>query len=135
MAESKRASMAGDRSEEPTIAPSPASFEKAEPASAEAPTPNEMQRAATAASRAGAQSLRPATTREDGSDYPTGLALGLITMALCLSVFLIALDNSIIGVAIPKITDEFHSLGDVGWYGSGKSPSAPHPGSPPAAGS
>lgn len=26
--------------------------------------------------------------------------------------------NSIIATAIPKISDEFHSLGDVGWYGS-----------------
>lgn len=31
---------------------------------------------------------------------------------------LVALDRMIVGVAIPQITDEFHSLGDVGWYGS-----------------
>jgi hypothetical protein len=30
------------------------------------------------------------------------------------------LDNSIIATAIPKITDQFHSLEDVGWYGSGE---------------
>jgi len=35
-------------------------------------------------------------------------------MALCLSVFLMALDNTIIATAIPKITDQFHSLADVG---------------------
>ncbi|KAK3496013.1 major facilitator superfamily-domain-containing protein [Neurospora crassa] len=58
------------------------------------------------------------TIREDGVEYPTGLKLGLITIALCLSVFLMALDNSIIATAIPKITDQFHSLPDVGWYGS-----------------
>nr|XP_036575993.1 efflux pump antibiotic resistance [Colletotrichum truncatum]KAF6782664.1 efflux pump antibiotic resistance [Colletotrichum truncatum] len=29
-----------------------------------------------------------------------------------------ALDNSIISTAIPRITDEFNSLNDVGWYGS-----------------
>ncbi|KAJ0376488.1 hypothetical protein COL26b_005302 [Colletotrichum chrysophilum] len=29
-----------------------------------------------------------------------------------------ALDNSIIATAIPRITDEFNSLNDVGWYGS-----------------
>ncbi|KAF9266282.1 MFS general substrate transporter [Marasmius fiardii PR-910] len=29
-----------------------------------------------------------------------------------------ALDNTIIATAIPKITDHFHSLDDVGWYGS-----------------
>ena len=27
-------------------------------------------------------------------------------------------DNTIIATAIPKITDQFHSLPDVGWYGS-----------------
>lgn len=27
-------------------------------------------------------------------------------------------DRTIIATAIPKITDEFHSLDDVGWYGS-----------------
>jgi hypothetical protein len=28
------------------------------------------------------------------------------------------LDNTIIATAIPRITDDFHSLKDVGWYGS-----------------
>ncbi|KAJ7780774.1 major facilitator superfamily domain-containing protein [Mycena maculata] len=55
---------------------------------------------------------------EDQIEYPTGLRLGLITLALCLSVFLVALDNTIIATAIPKITDQFDSLEDVGWYGS-----------------
>ncbi|GJN66154.1 hypothetical protein PLIIFM63780_003622 [Purpureocillium lilacinum] len=56
--------------------------------------------------------------REDGQEYATGLKLALIITALCFSVFLMALDNSIIATAIPRITDEFHSLNDVGWYGS-----------------
>lgn len=59
-------------------------------------------------------------TRPDGSEYPSGLKLYLITLALCLGVFLMALDNSIIATAIPKITGEFNSLDDVGWYGSGE---------------
>ncbi|KAJ7735138.1 putative efflux pump antibiotic resistance protein [Mycena maculata] len=54
----------------------------------------------------------------DEIEYPTGLRLGLVTLALCLSVFLVALDNTIIATAIPKITDQFNSLDDVGWYGS-----------------
>jgi MFS family permease len=33
-------------------------------------------------------------------------------------VFCVALDNTIIAVAIPRITDQFHSLNDVGWYAS-----------------
>ncbi|KAJ7911086.1 putative efflux pump antibiotic resistance protein [Mycena leptocephala] len=47
-----------------------------------------------------------------------GIQLTLITFALCLSVFLVALDNTIIATAIPKITDQFQSLDDVGWYAS-----------------
>ncbi|KAI3326360.1 major facilitator superfamily domain-containing protein [Xylariaceae sp. AK1471] len=55
----------------------------------------------------------------DGSQYlPMGFRLYSITAALMLGVFCVALDNNIIGVAIPRITDEFHSLNDVGWYGS-----------------
>ncbi|KAJ5964051.1 MFS general substrate transporter [Penicillium vulpinum] len=34
------------------------------------------------------------------------------------AMFLVALDRAIISTAIPKITDEFNSLDDVGWYGS-----------------
>ncbi|KAK2626637.1 hypothetical protein QTJ16_003812 [Diplocarpon rosae] len=63
-------------------------------------------------------SLTRINTSQDGTEYPTGVKLGLISLALCLSVFLIALDNTIIATAIPKITDQFHSLPDVGWYGS-----------------
>lgn len=43
----------------------------------------------------------------------------LVIMSTVISaMFLISLDRTIIGVAIPKITDEFDSVGDVGWYGS-----------------
>lgn len=55
---------------------------------------------------------------EEEIEYPTGLKFGIITLALCLAVFLVALDNTIIATAIPKITDKFNSLPDVGWYGS-----------------
>jgi EmrB/QacA subfamily drug resistance transporter len=50
--------------------------------------------------------------------YPPTSRVLLILAGLLLGLFLIALDRLIIGVAIPSITDEFHSLGDVGWYGS-----------------
>ncbi|RSL79744.1 hypothetical protein CEP51_007119 [Fusarium floridanum] len=59
-----------------------------------------------------------ATNVVDDTVYPTGMKLALITLALCLAVFVMALDNSIIATAIPKITDAFGSLNDVGWYGS-----------------
>lgn len=57
----------------------------------------------------------------DGNDeaiYPSGLKLAIISLALCLAIFLVALDNTIIATAIPKITDQFNSLQDVGWYAS-----------------
>ena len=50
--------------------------------------------------------------------YPSGLKLFIIIFGLCLSVFCVALDNTIIATAIPRITDDFHALQDVGWYGS-----------------
>ena len=44
--------------------------------------------------------------------------MGIIVASLCLSIFCMALDNTIIATAIPRITDHFHSINDVGWYGS-----------------
>ncbi len=51
-------------------------------------------------------------------DYPKAYKLAMIVVALILSIFLVALDMTIVATAIPKITDEFHSLDQVGWYGS-----------------
>ncbi|MCJ1396154.1 hypothetical protein MMC18_009043 [Xylographa bjoerkii] len=51
-------------------------------------------------------------------EYPEGLALSIVVVALMLSMFLVALDMSIIATAIPKITADFQSLDQVGWYGS-----------------
>jgi len=50
--------------------------------------------------------------------YPTGLVLASIVLALCLAVFLVALDQTIIATAIPRITDRFQSVKDIGWYGA-----------------
>jgi hypothetical protein len=49
-------------------------------------------------------------------EYPEGVRLFLLTVALAISVLLVALDNTIIATAIPKITDHFNSLEDVGLY-------------------
>ncbi|XDG01864.1 hypothetical protein ABKA04_001479 [Annulohypoxylon sp. FPYF3050] len=51
-------------------------------------------------------------------EYPTGARLALVLISVFVSMFLVALDRLIISTAIPAITDEFHSLPDVGWYGS-----------------
>lgn len=53
------------------------------------------------------------------SDYElTGIPLVLVITGLSLSIFLMSLDSSIISTAIPRITSEFNSTGDIGWYGS-----------------
>ncbi|KAI0471128.1 putative MFS aflatoxin efflux pump [Xylariaceae sp. FL0804] len=51
-------------------------------------------------------------------EYPTGLRLALLLSSVYISIFLVSLDRLIISTAIPAITDEFHSLQDVGWYAS-----------------
>lgn len=50
--------------------------------------------------------------------YVTGLKLWILMMPLCFTFFLVLLDISIIATAIPQITNDFHSLADVGWYGA-----------------
>lgn len=60
--------------------------------------------------------LNRVMTSGEGIEYPSGTRLNLVTLALCLSVFLMALDNTIIATAIPRITDQFHSLpGEFSW--------------------
>ncbi|OAP61865.1 hypothetical protein AYL99_04068 [Fonsecaea erecta] len=58
-------------------------------------------------------------SRIDTSDYPSAFPLAMIVVALACSIFLVALDMTIVATAIPRITDQFHSLDQVGWYGSG----------------
>ena len=49
-------------------------------------------------------------------EYPSGLRLIFIIVALVLGIFLVSLDLTIVATAIPKITSEFHGLDDVAWY-------------------
>ncbi|EOD51779.1 putative major facilitator superfamily transporter protein [Neofusicoccum parvum UCRNP2] len=55
---------------------------------------------------------------EDATEYPTGIRLFTIVLAIVLAIFLASLDMTIVATAIPKITDEFHGLSAVSWYGS-----------------
>ncbi|KZZ97450.1 Major facilitator superfamily domain, general substrate transporter [Moelleriella libera RCEF 2490] len=66
-------------------------------------------------------STSPGATTEASSpstEYASGWKLGAIVLALLLIVFMFALDMTIVATAIPKITNDFHSLDDVSWYGS-----------------
>ncbi|CAD6572800.1 MAG: hypothetical protein ASARMPREDX12_005450 [Alectoria sarmentosa] len=71
-------------------------------------------------SRVEAAELTRAKTNQSEAEpeYPTLKKLIPSAIALYLAFFLVALDRTIIATAIPTITDEFHSLNDVGWYGS-----------------
>jgi hypothetical protein len=61
-------------------------------------------------------SLTQKTSREE--EYITGFKLASVIVSVTLVAFLIMLDTSIIATAIPRITTDFNSLDDVGWYGA-----------------
>ncbi|KAJ4992876.1 hypothetical protein SVAN01_01580 [Stagonosporopsis vannaccii] len=50
--------------------------------------------------------------------YPSTKRTVLIMCSIYITMFLVALDKTIIAPALPKITDQFHSLSHIGWYGS-----------------
>lgn len=60
----------------------------------------------------------PPQDEEEAASYLTGLTLLSVVVSLVLVIFLMMLDTSIVATAIPRITTQFHSLEDVGWYGS-----------------
>jgi hypothetical protein len=66
----------------------------------------------------GVRTESTANAEEDESKYLKGLPLTFLTIGLSMTTFVIALDNTIIATAIPRITTVFNSLDDVGWYGS-----------------
>ncbi|GAW23169.1 hypothetical protein ANO14919_127190 [Xylariales sp. No.14919] len=56
----------------------------------------------------------PPKPQSQDTEHLTGLKLFTLLGGLVLASILIFLDSSIISAAIPNITDEFHSLRDVG---------------------
>ncbi|KAI5269649.1 MFS general substrate transporter [Aureobasidium subglaciale] len=60
----------------------------------------------------------PPARDDEETSYLSGLTLLSVVVALVLVIFLMMLDTSIVATAIPRITTQFHSLEDVGWYGS-----------------
>ncbi|KXX75974.1 putative HC-toxin efflux carrier TOXA [Madurella mycetomatis] len=79
---------------------------------------NEKTEALSDSGRSG----QAAAAASGGADeYPTGMRLVLLAGASIMGVFLISLDQArqtIVGTAVPKITDEFGGLSDVSWYNS-----------------
>lgn len=74
-------------------------------------SPEEITSPVNATSNEGAENV------DNDGDYPTGVRLTVI-VALVLAMLLAVMDMTILATAIPHITDQFHSLDDVGWYAS-----------------
>ncbi|CAJ2509012.1 Uu.00g140380.m01.CDS01 [Anthostomella pinea] len=75
------------------------------------------QQSKTALSDADESQPGPVAQKQD-ERYVTGTKLALIMTALCSTMFLVALDRTIIATAVPRITAEFHTLKDISWYAS-----------------
>ena len=58
------------------------------------------------------------TTPNSIDDYLQSWRLATVILSLCLGTFLVSLDTNVIVVAVPKVTSDFNSLGDLAWYGS-----------------
>ena len=63
------------------------------------------------------QEPQPSASLDTTNDVvpTTKLQFLVIFVALILAIFCVALDNTIIVTAIPRITDDFKTLNDVGW--------------------
>ncbi|KAF2673519.1 efflux pump [Microthyrium microscopicum] len=85
-------------------------------------TPDEEEKREPIASTAVVEDapIAPLTATQSATEpvYITGVKLWTVLAAVTLIAFLMLLDTSIIATAIPQITNDFHSLPDVGWYGS-----------------
>ncbi len=59
------------------------------------------------------QPVTSSSNSDEESQYPTGLKLTLVITSLCLAVFLVALDQTIIAPALGAITAEYSSVKDI----------------------
>ncbi|PHH85218.1 hypothetical protein CDD83_746 [Cordyceps sp. RAO-2017] len=76
------------------------------------------QRGRTAADKSTAGKKAAFEEEAEANYKPKTARFWLITLSAFVSMFLVALDRTILSTAIPRITDDFRSLGDIGWYGS-----------------
>ncbi|KAF4633295.1 hypothetical protein G7Y89_g4835 [Cudoniella acicularis] len=60
----------------------------------------------------------PETQLSDVNEYVTGFKLAIVVASVAMACFLMLVDTMVISTAIPRITDQFNSLADVGWYAS-----------------
>jgi MFS family permease len=74
--------------------------------------------AATDDEKAAASAAAAPAEYDPAEHYPHGMKLALIILSLCLAVFLVALDQTIIAPALGAITSQYGTVEDIGWYGS-----------------
>jgi hypothetical protein len=81
---------------------------------------NPLMRAPSRVDTATSTAIAEPNEKKEGEadEYPSAWKISIIVLALDVAVFLVALDQTIIATAIPKITDRFKSVDDIGWYGS-----------------
>ncbi|KAK8005536.1 MFS multidrug transporter [Apiospora arundinis] len=87
------------------------------------PTESEPLLAATGVASSPADNANNGVTNVQDEEiiepvYPGTMKLVPISIAMGLAIFILGLDNTIVGTATPTITNEFHSLTGIGWYGS-----------------
>jgi MFS family permease len=58
------------------------------------------------------QASKPA----EPNDHLTGWRLIVLLVGLFLTILIVTLDLSIVATAVPRITDEFDTIADIGWY-------------------
>ncbi|KAH0379623.1 hypothetical protein KCU92_g8062, partial [Aureobasidium melanogenum] len=61
-------------------------------------------------------SSQPQSSAEDETQYPKGRTKFLIVSSVTLAYVLTSMDATIVSVVVPSLTDEFHTIRDVGWY-------------------
>ena len=81
-------------------------------------TPNEARKTISQGPPVPENPVGPGAPDPNTLYKPKTFRFWLTLLANFLAVFLVALDRTIVATAIPQITDEYHSLGDIGWYGS-----------------
>lgn len=61
----------------------------------------------------------PPFQKEAAENYkPRTAKFWSVILSTFVATFIVALDRTILSTAIPQITNDFESLGDIGWYGS-----------------
>ncbi|KAG9605530.1 MFS general substrate transporter, partial [Aureobasidium melanogenum] len=65
------------------------------------------------------EKLSNRTQRDEEKQYPPMKIVLPAMIATYLAMFLVAIDRTIIGTAVPAISNQFDSFGDIAWYESG----------------